>query len=64
MSKFKSLLSDYLLPSIIGRGWGWVCHSFALIREDKLFSAIVTIGMVVPTFLAMYKRPVEALHHE
>ena len=26
--------------------------------------AIVTLGMVVPTFIAMYKRPVEALHHE
>jgi ABC-type antimicrobial peptide transport system permease subunit len=25
---------------------------------------IVTLGMVVPTFRAMYKRPVEALHHE
>jgi ABC-type antimicrobial peptide transport system permease subunit len=26
--------------------------------------AIVTLGMVVPTFIAMYKRPVEALRHE
>jgi ABC-type antimicrobial peptide transport system permease subunit len=25
---------------------------------------IVTLGMVVPTFRAMYKHPVEALHHE
>ena len=29
-----------------------------------LMLAIVTLGMVVPTFRAMYKRPVEALHHE
>ena len=29
-----------------------------------LLLAIVTLGMVVPTFIAMYKRPVEALHHE
>ena len=29
-----------------------------------LLLAIVTLGMVVPTFRAMYKRPVEALHHE
>jgi ABC-type antimicrobial peptide transport system permease subunit len=29
-----------------------------------LLLAIVTLGMVVPTFRAMYKHPVEALHHE
>ena len=29
-----------------------------------LLLAIVTLGMVIPTFRAMYKRPVEALHHE
>lgn len=29
-----------------------------------LLLIIVTLGMVVPTFRAMYKRPVEALHHE
>jgi hypothetical protein len=29
-----------------------------------LLLAIVTLGMVVPTLVAMYKRPVEALHHE
>ena len=29
-----------------------------------LLLAIVTLGMVVPTFRAMYKRPVEALRHE
>ena len=29
-----------------------------------LLLAVVTLGMVVPTFRAMYKRPVEALHHE
>jgi ABC-type antimicrobial peptide transport system permease subunit len=25
---------------------------------------IVTLGMVVPAFIAMYKKPVEALRHE
>ena len=29
-----------------------------------LLLAIVTLGMVVPTLIAMYKRPVEALRHE
>ena len=29
-----------------------------------LLLAIVTLGMVVPTVIAMYKRPVEALRHE
>ena len=29
-----------------------------------LMLAIVTLGMVVPTFIAMYKRPVDALRHE
>ena len=29
-----------------------------------LLLAVVTLGMVVPTFRAMYKHPVEALHHE
>ena len=29
-----------------------------------LIQAVVTLGMVIPTLLAMYKRPVEALHHE
>ena len=29
-----------------------------------LLLAIVTLGILVPTFIAMYKRPVEALRHE
>jgi len=29
-----------------------------------LILLIVTIGILVPTLIAMYKRPVEALHHE
>lgn len=29
-----------------------------------LLLAIVTLGMVAPTFIAMYKRPVDALRHE
>ena len=32
--------------------------------QYALLLAIVTLGMVVPTFIAMYKRPVEALRHE
>ena len=40
-------LKDYLLPSLQGRGWGWVFHSFALIREDKLFSTIYVAGTAV-----------------
>ena len=32
--------------------------------QYALLLAIVTLGMVVPTFRAMYKRPVEALRHE
>ena len=29
-----------------------------------LLLAVVTLAVMVPTFIAMYKRPVEALHHE
>ena len=32
--------------------------------QYALLLAIVTLGMVVPTLIAMYKRPVEALRHE
>ncbi len=32
--------------------------------QYALLLAIVTLGMVVPTFIAMYKRPVDALRHE
>jgi putative ABC transport system permease protein len=58
-------LKNYLLPSLTGRGrgwvfssltgrgWGWVCHSFALIREDKLFSAIYIAGTAVAIASAM-----------
>ena len=60
-----SKLKNYLLPSLTGRGrgwvfssltgrgWGWVCHSFALIREDKLFSAIYIAGTAVAIASAM-----------
>ena len=53
MSKFRSILSDYLLPSFTRRGWGWVSHAFALIREDKLFSAIYIAGTAVAIASAM-----------
>ena len=48
-----SRLKDYLLPSIQGRGWGWVFHSFALIRADKLFSTIYIAGTAVAIASAM-----------
>ena len=59
-----SWIKDYLLPSLTGRGkgvgpsltgrgWGWVSHSFALIREDKLFSAIYIAGTAVAIASAM-----------
>ena len=48
-----SRLKDSLLPSIQGRGWGWVFHSFALIRADKLFSTIYIAGTAVAIASAM-----------
>ena len=48
-----SRLKDYLLPSLQGRGWGWVSHSFALIRADKLFSTIYIAGTAVAIASAM-----------
>ena len=46
-------VKDYLLPSLTGRGWGWVSHAFSLIREDKLFSAIYIAGTAVAIASAM-----------
>ena len=52
-----------------GHETNWV-NSFGLhyliicIIQYLILLAIVTLGMVVPTFIAMYKRPVEALRHE
>lgn len=42
----------------------WQHYLIVCVIQYLLLLAIVTIGMVVPTFLAMYKRPVEALQHE
>ena len=42
----------------------WLHYLIVCVIQYLLLLAIVTIGMVVPTFLAMYKRPVEALQHE
>ena len=52
-----------------GHETDWV-NSFGLhyliicVIQYLILLAIVTLGMVVPTFIAMYKRPVEALRHE
>ena len=42
----------------------WLHFLIVCAIQYLLLLAIVTLGMVVPTFIAMYKRPVEALHHE
>ena len=42
----------------------WLHYLIVCAVQYVLLLAIVTLGVVVPTFLAMYKRPVEALHHE
>ena len=42
----------------------WLHFLIVCAVQYLLLLAIVTLGMVVPTFRAMYKRPVEALHHE
>ncbi len=42
----------------------WLHFLIVCAVQCLLLLAIVTLGMVVPTFRAMYKRPVEALHHE
>ena len=42
----------------------WLHFLIVCAIQYLLLLAIVTLGMVVPTFRAMYKHPVEALHHE
>lgn len=42
----------------------WPHFLIVSVVQYVLLLAIVTLGMVVPTVRAMYKRPVEALHHE
>ncbi|MBP5424446.1 MAG: FtsX-like permease family protein [Prevotella sp.] len=42
----------------------WLHYLIVCAVQYLILLAIVTLGMVVPTLIAMYKRPVEALHHE
>ena len=42
----------------------WLHFLVVCAVQYTVLLAIVTLGMVVPTFRAMYKRPVEALRHE
>lgn len=42
----------------------WLHYLVICAVQYLLLLAIVTLGISVPTFLAMYKRPVEALWHE
>lgn len=42
----------------------WKHYLVVCVIQYIILLIIVTLGMVVPTFRAMYKRPVEALHHE
>ena len=42
----------------------WLHYLIICAIQYVLLLAIVTLGMVVPTLIAMYKRPVEALRHE
>jgi hypothetical protein len=42
----------------------WQHYLIVCVIQYILLLVVVTLGMVVPTFRAMYKRPVEALHHE
>ena len=63
------LLSNGNAYGSSGRETDWVTQfwpHFLIVSSIQylLLLAIVTLGMVVPTFIAMYKRPVEALRHE
>ena len=42
----------------------WLHYLIVCVVQYLVLLAIVTLGMVVPTFRAMYKRPVEALRYE
>ena len=62
-------LADGFSRSVSGQEEDWVntfwLHFLIVCAiQYVLLLIIVTLGMVVPTFRAMYKRPVEALHHE
>lgn len=42
----------------------WLHYLIVCVVQYIVLLAIVTLGMIVPTFRAMYKHPVEALRHE
>jgi hypothetical protein len=42
----------------------WVHFLVICVVQYLLFLAVVTVGMIVPSLIAIFKRPVEALHHE
>jgi len=65
----SDLLSDGGAYGGSGRETDWVSQfwpHFLIVSviQYLILLAIVTLGMVVPTLIAMYKRPVEALRHE
>jgi ABC-type antimicrobial peptide transport system permease subunit len=62
-------LADGFSRSVSGQEEDWVntfwLHFLIVCAiQYVLLLIIVTLGMVVPTVIAMYKRPVEALRHE
>ena len=63
------VLSDGNAYGGSGRETDWVSQfwpHFLIVSSIQylLLLAIVTLGMVVPTLISMYKRPIEALRHE
>ena len=42
----------------------WVHFLVICVVQYLLFLAVVTVGMIVPSLIVIFKRPVEALHHE
>ena len=42
----------------------WLHYLIVCVVQYLVLLVIVTLGMVIPTLIAMYKRPVEALRHE
>lgn len=42
----------------------WLHYLVVCVIQYLLLLAIVTLGILVPSLIAMYKKPVDALHHE